>query len=144
MKTESYIMSEEKDIRWKQRFMNYKKALNQLSEGLEVENPTELEKEGIIQRFEYTFDLAWKTLKDYLQYQGYQDITGSRDTFREAFKSGLIESGDVWMRMIESRNLTSHTYDEDTAANILESITQEYFPLFMALKKRLETELDPN
>ncbi|HEX6982169.1 MAG TPA: nucleotidyltransferase substrate binding protein [Balneolaceae bacterium] len=133
-------MSKEKDIRWQQRFMNYEKALNQLAEGLDVANPTELEQEGIIQRFEYTFDLSWKTLKDYLQYQGYQDITGSRDTFREAFKSELIESGEVWMRMIESRNLTSHTYDEETAANILESITEEYFPLFLQLKKRLEIE----
>lgn len=124
--------------------MNYEKALKQLAEGVNVSNPSELEKEGIIQRFEYTFDLAWKTLKDYLQYQGYQDITGSRDAFREGFKSGLIGSGEVWMRMIESRNLTSHTYDEDTATNILESIIHEYFPLFIALKKRLQTELDSN
>lgn len=129
------------DIRWKQRFTNYEKALNQLADGLDVKSPTKLEQEGIIQRFEYTFDLAWKVLKDFLQYQGYHEITGSRDAFREAFKNGVIENGDVWMRMIENRNLTSHTYDEDTAENIFISIQNEYFPLFLKLKKRLEKEL---
>lgn len=133
-------MSKHKDIRWEQRFSNYSKALNQLTEGLTIEDPSDLEKEGIIQRFEYTFDLAWKTLKDYLKLQGYTDITGSRDTFREAFSLGLIEDGDIWMEMIESRNLTSHTYNEETASEILESIRDDYFSLFRALQSRLEQE----
>lgn len=133
-------MSKHKDIRWEQRFSNYSKALNQLTEGLTIEDPSDLEKEGIIQRFEYTFDLAWKTLKDYLKLQGYTDITGSRDTFREAFSLGLIEDGDIWMEMIESRNLTPHTYNEETASEILESIRDDYFSLFRALQSRLEQE----
>lgn len=127
------------DIRWKQRFVNYKKALDQLANGLDLESPSKLEQKGIIQRFEYTFDLSWKVLKDYLKYQGYENITGSRDTFREAFKNGLIENGDGWMEMIQSRNLSSHTYDEDTAAN-MERISDEYILLFIELKGRLEKE----
>ncbi len=132
---------EEPDIRWKQRFENFEKALNQLSAGLQIEAPSDLEREGIIQRFEYTFDLAWKTLKDFLEYQGYQDITGSRDTFREAFKQGLISEGERWMKMIESRNLTSHVYDEETAKEIFESVKQEYLSLYIDLKDRLKKEL---
>lgn len=133
-------MGKENDIRWQQRFSNYKKALTQLSEGLNVKNPSELEREGIIQRFEYTFDLAWKTLKDYLEYQGYQDITGSRDSFKEAFNLGLLSDGEAWMRMIESRNLTSHVYDKNTADKIFSSIRDEYFSLFIALNERLKKE----
>jgi len=133
-------MTEKSDIRWEQRFVNYKNALGLLEEGLEIADPSKLEREGIIQRFEYTFDLAWKTLKDYLDYQGYQDITGSRDAFRQAFKVGIISDGEVWMRMIESRNLTSHVYDEETANDILDSIGKEYYPLFIALKDQLEPE----
>lgn len=133
-------MSEQKDIRWQQRFMNYKKALGQLADGLDIEHPSDLEREGIIQRFEYTFDLAWKTLKDYLEFQGITDITGSRDTFREAFSFGIIEKGELWMEMIESRNLTSHTYNEETASKILESIRNEYYSLFISLDAHLNEE----
>lgn len=133
-------MSKQNDIRWEQRFMNYKKALAQLANGLDIEEPSDLEREGIIQRFEYTFDLAWKTLKDYLEFQGIADITGSRDTFREAFSFGMIEKGDLWMEMIESRNLTSHTYNEETASKILESIRNEYLSLFKSLEERLIEE----
>jgi nucleotidyltransferase substrate binding protein (TIGR01987 family) len=133
-------MSKQNDIRWELRFMNYKKALAQLANGLDIEEPSDLEREGIIQRFEYTFDLAWKTLKDYLEFQGIADITGSRDTFREAFSFGMIEKGDLWMEMIESRNLTSHTYNEETASKILESIRNEYLSLFKSLEERLIEE----
>lgn len=133
-------MTGDTDIRWIQRFVNYKNALVLLEEGLEIETPSKLEREGIIQRFEYTFDLAWKTLKDFLEYQGYQGITGSRDTFREAFKQGIITDGEVWMQMIEIRNLTSHVYDEETAAEILNSIKEDYFSLFVRLNERLNTE----
>lgn len=120
----------------------FKKALSQLTDGLEVENPSDLEREGIIQRFEYTFDLAWKTLKDYLEFQGYQDLTGSRDSFRQAYRQGLISDGDVWMQMIESRNLTSHIYDEETAEEIFNSIKEDYFSLFITLSERLSKESD--
>lgn len=82
---------------------------------MQKEEFTDLEREGLIQRFEYTYELAWNTMKDYLEDQGYRDITGSKDTVKQAFQSGLITDGETWFDMIESRKLTSHTYDEETA-----------------------------
>jgi nucleotidyltransferase substrate binding protein (TIGR01987 family) len=133
-------MSQE-DIRWEQRFSNYRKALGKLRETVnyiqnEVENketPSVLDdivKQGLIQSFEYTHELAWKVIKDYFTDQGNPNITGSRDATREAFQLGLIADGDAWMDMIKSRNLTSHTYDEDTANHIYQQILKAYFPAF--------------
>ena len=96
-----------------------------------------LEKQGAIQAFEFTHELAWKSLKDFLQARGNQELFGSRDVTREAFKLGLIEDGQNWMEMIKSRNLTSHTYDEATAEDILEMIKYTYYDLFIALENRL-------
>lgn len=120
------------DIRWKQRFHNFEKALKKLRLGVEKSLSTinELEKEGIIQRFEFTHELAWNVMRDYFIYQGYTNITGSRDAFREAFKIGLIENGEVWMDMIKSRNLTSHTYEEEIANEIYNKIVNEYYNEF--------------
>lgn len=119
-------------IRWKQRFHNFEKALKKLRLGVEKSLSTinELEKEGIIQRFEFTHELAWNVMRDYFIYQGYTNITGSRDAFREAFKIGLIENGEVWMDMIKSRNLTSHTYEEEIANEIYNKIVNEYYNEF--------------
>lgn len=96
------------EVRWKQRLQNYGKALSQLNKFLTKTELNELEEQGIIQSFEYTHELAWKTKKDFLLSRGVSNLYGSKDTAREAFKLGLIESGDVWMDMIKSRNLTSH------------------------------------
>ena len=126
------------DIRWQQRFSNYKRALAQLSKFMEVEELNDLEKQGLIQAFEYTHELAWKTLSDFLAYQGHTGINGSRDASREAFKLGLVEKGEVWMDMIKSRNLTSHTYNEDVTEEITNSIIYDYYPAFNALKIKLE------
>ena len=98
---------------------------------------SELEQQGLIQGFEYTHELAWKTLKDFLVARGVQNLYGSRDTTREAFKQGLIENGEVWMDMIDKRNLTSHTYDEETAAAVVEDILNTYFGEFGGLLTRL-------
>ena len=119
-----------KDIRWIQRFNNYNKALNQLQEAVELmknRELTRLEKQGVVQAFEYTHELAWKSLKDFLEDRGNTDIYGSRDATKEAFRLGLIESGEVWMQMIKSRNLTSHTYDESIADDIIMLIRDLYF-----------------
>lgn len=128
------------DIRWIQRFNNYKNALHQLEEAMVLMDQrvlTRLEKQGTIQAFEFTHELAWKTLKDFLQSRGYQDLFGSKDVTREAFKLELIEDGQSWMDMIKSRNLTSHTYDESTADEILEVVKNIYFKLFKSLEDRL-------
>ncbi len=130
----------EKDIRWIQRFNNYKKAFNQLAEAVELMEKRELsrlEKQGVVQAFEYTHELAWKTLKDFLEMKGVLDLYGSRDVTREAFKVGLIENGEVWMEMIKSRNLTSHTYDEETIEEIVNLIQNVYFPAFSAMKEKM-------
>jgi nucleotidyltransferase substrate binding protein (TIGR01987 family) len=130
-----------KDIRWIQRFSNFVKALDQLSEAIELSEQrplTRLEEQGLIQAFEYTHELAWNTLKDFLEERGVQKLYGSRDAAREAFKAGLLENGDVWMKMIDSRNLTSHTYDESTANKIVSAVIESYFAEFQSLKNTLE------
>jgi nucleotidyltransferase substrate binding protein (TIGR01987 family) len=129
------------DIRWKQRFANYEKALGQLDEALKVISPTLLERAGIIQMFEFTSELAWNTLRDYLLNQGINDITGSRDAIRKAFKHGIIEDGTNWMKMLESRNLTSHIYDEKVAESILLDVRNIYHKLFIELQTTLLTKL---
>ena len=129
------------DIRWIQRFNNFKKAFSQLEEAekLAQQRPlSKLEEQGCIQAFEYTHELAWKTLKDFLENRGVQNLYGSKDTTRAAFKTGLIGNGDIWMDMLLSRNLTSHTYDDTTADNIVSAIHSDYFSEFRALKAKLD------
>jgi len=133
-----------RDIRWQQRFANYKKALVQLKEAVELkaQRPlSKLEKQGVIQAFKFTHELAWNVLKDFLEDQGNQTIKGSKDATREAFKVSLIADGERWMAMIQSRNLTSHTYDEQTAEYLVASIISEYFPLFATLQTEMERYL---
>jgi len=129
------------DIRWHQRFSNYEKALTQLQDAVALSEKRELsplEKQGLIQAFEYTHELAWKVLKDFLQSRGNLDIYGSKDATREAFASGLIEDGETWMSMIKSRNLTSHTYDEKTVEEIVNLILGGYVPAFSSLYIKLQ------
>ncbi|MCO6453335.1 MAG: nucleotidyltransferase substrate binding protein [Caldilineales bacterium] len=129
------------DIRWIQRFNHYTNALAQLRDAVELaqQRPlSRLEEQGLIQAFEFTHELAWNSLKDFLESRGVQNLYGSKDTTREAFKTELIENGDVWMEMIQSRNLTSHTYDETTAAQIASAIRNSYFAEFEALRIKLE------
>ena len=129
------------DIRWRQRFSNYKKALAQLQSAASLSEErglSLLEKQGLIQAFEYTHELAWKTMKDFLEYRGTTEpIYGSKDATRQAFSVGLITDGDVWMQMIKSRNLTSHTYDEETVEEIIDLILGSYVFAFEALEKKL-------
>jgi nucleotidyltransferase substrate binding protein (TIGR01987 family) len=129
------------DIRWIQRFSHFTKALSQLREAVALaqERPlSKLEEQGLIQAFEFTHELAWNTLKDFLEERGVQNLYGSKDATREAFKTGLIENGEAWMNMIQSRNLTSHTYDEAVAAEIASAIRATYFAEFEALRIKLE------
>ena len=127
------------DIRWKQRLNNFNLALKQLNSGfdlLQQRQLSELEEQGMIQAFEYTHELAWNLLKDYLtEYGGAVGLIGSRDTTREAFKRGLIENGELWMEMISSRNLSSHTYNEETAQKIIDIIPQ-YHQEFIYLQTK--------
>jgi nucleotidyltransferase substrate binding protein (TIGR01987 family) len=134
----------DQDIRWQQRFANYKKALVQLKSAVELSKQralSQLEKQGVIQAFEFTHELAWNVLKDYLEDQGMQNINGSKDTTRAAFKVALIVNGEQWMAMIQSRNLSSHTYNEQTAEQLVAAILSVYFPLFEALQTEMENHL---
>jgi nucleotidyltransferase substrate binding protein (TIGR01987 family) len=128
------------DIRWIQRLDNWTKALAQLNRFMERQELNELEEQGLIQCFEYNHELAWKTQKDFLEAQGVGDLFGSKTVAREAFAAGLIDDGKVWMDMIESRNLTSHTYNEETTQKIVADITDRYYDAFCTLHRKL-TEL---
>ncbi|KFI21553.1 nucleotidyltransferase substrate binding protein [Nitrosococcus oceani] len=128
------------DIRWQQRYANYRRALAHLNNAVALsrERPlSELEQQGLIQSFEFTHELAWNCLKDYLQYQGEQGLMGSRDATRKAFSVGLIGQGEVWMDMIASRNRTTHTYNRATAQAIVEAVIERYQPQFVRLDQRL-------
>lgn len=128
------------DIRWIQRLENYQKALSRLAAAVALsrERPlSDLEQQGLVQAFEFTHELAWNCLKDFLESRGTSDLFGSKDATREAFAGGLIENGEVWMNMIRHRNLSTHTYNEETVKEIVASITSDYFAEFGRLQTRL-------
>jgi nucleotidyltransferase substrate binding protein (TIGR01987 family) len=127
------------DIRWIQRLNHFSKALSQLKRFIDKGDLNELEKQGLIQSFEYTYELAWNTLKDYFESQGETNLHGSRDVFRLAFRRDIIEDGETWMDMIKCRTLTVHTYDEKIAEKIASDITNRYYPEFMTLAKRMKS-----
>jgi nucleotidyltransferase substrate binding protein (TIGR01987 family) len=133
------------DIRWKQRFSNYKKALSQLTKAVLLANSrklSDLEQQGLIQLFKFTQELSWNMLRDYLRDQGVQNIHGSKDSVREAFAIELIRNGEVWMDMIRDRNRSSHTYNLETAASIAEHILNDYYPQFLQLEKAFQDLVD--
>jgi nucleotidyltransferase substrate binding protein (TIGR01987 family) len=126
-------MAANPDVRWRQRFQNFQKAFSQLANAAKLAKErelTDLEQQGLIQAFEFTHELAWNTLKDFLESRGRSNLFGSKDATREAFAGGLIENGDAWMKMIENRNETTHTYDEETADEIGEAILSQYVAEF--------------
>jgi|SRR6266498_2170867 len=129
------------DIRWEQRLSNYSTALTQLTKAVELarQRPlTDLEKQGLIQAFEFTHELAWNVMKDYFAFQGNPSITGSRDAVRESFNKGLITDGEAWMEMIKSRNQSSHTYNQKVAEEITDKIVTCYYTLFHAFLLRMQ------
>ena len=126
------------DLRWKQRFMNFCKAYNLLSKFIQKGDLNEMEQQGLIHSFVFTYELSGYLLKDYYEDQGDANMQGSRDAFRLAFRRGLINDGENWMDMIESRKLSAHTYNEDTANLVLGKITNIYFDLFTALKNTFQ------
>ena len=140
----------EQDIRWEQRYSNYRKALQQLIIAVNIlsdnsnKNYDDIEdiiQEALIKRFEYTHELAWNVMKDYAEYQGNMNVKGSRDATREAFKMKLFnneEEASVWLDMIKSRNISSHTYNQETADEIAQIIIEDYYPLFINFEQTME------
>ena len=129
-----------KEIRWKQRFENIDKSYKLLKKYSNQEITTELERAGIIQFFEMTFELAWKVLKDYLESEGYM-VKSPRETVKQAFQIGLIDNGHIWIDALSNRNLTTHTYDEELATKMTSEILNAYLPELDKLYNKLSEEL---
>jgi nucleotidyltransferase substrate binding protein (TIGR01987 family) len=133
-------MNRNEDIRWKQRLANFTKALAQLEKFVsQAPDLNEMEQQGLIQSFEYNFELSWNVIKDFYEDQGAVGLQGSRDAYRMAFNRGLIRDGKAWMDMIESRKKTTHTYDERTAKEVVQLILATYYPMFKELYLALLT-----
>jgi nucleotidyltransferase substrate binding protein (TIGR01987 family) len=131
--------------RWVQRFDNYKKALAQLDDAVALSTSrslSDLEQQGLVKAFEFTFELAWNMLKDYLHEQGFADIYGSKSAIRVAFREGLLENGETWMDMAQSRNVSSHTYNVDTAREIVDAILNSYSVEFRKLAATMNRQYE--
>ena len=129
-----------KDIRWKQRFQNFERAFKLLEDTIGIKDPSIVERAGMVQFFEMTFELSWKLLKDFQEAEGFI-IRSPRDSIKQAFQAGFIENGHTWMDALENRNLTVHAYEEKIAIEIEKRIREEYYPILLDLysnfKKRL-------
>jgi nucleotidyltransferase substrate binding protein (TIGR01987 family) len=125
-------MNDNEDIRWKQRFENYEKAYLLLEKAAEIKNPSETERAGMIQFFEMAFELSWKLLKDYLAAEGYV-IKSPRQAIKQAAQAEVIKNSHQWLDALEDRNLTVHTYHEETAVQVEDKIRNSYLPLLRDL-----------
>ena len=130
------------DVRWEQRFQNFSKAMQYLENALQIPQPDIVQKAGIIQFFEMSFELAWNMVKDYLLEQGFVDVKSPRGALKKAFEMGLIENGHHWMDLLLDRNLTVHTYDEQKATDMEQLIQNKYFPLLKELLIRFKNKID--
>ena len=133
-------MDQLKDVRWKQRFTNFGKSYNLLNQYIDQPIETELERAGIIQFFEISFELSWKLMKDYLEAQELS-VKSPRETIKKAYQIGLIDDGHVWIDALSDRNLTVHTYNEDMAKKMVSDIIKVYFPELKKLYDKLVKEL---
>lgn len=131
---------ENDDIRWKQRFQNFEKSLQYLEQALNIPEPDIIQKAGLIQFFEMSFELAWNVLKDYLEEQGFVEIKSPRSALKKSFETGLIPDGHSWMKLLEDRNITSHAYDEATVEMITRLVRQKYYPLLKQLYDTLNSK----
>ena len=116
--------------RWEQRLESYHKALSRLAEivnASKLRALNDFERDGLVQRFEFTHELSWKLMKAYAEYQGYEGIGGSRDATRKAFEMNLIPDGQIWMDMIKSRNDISHNYDDEIATDVVDNILNVFY-----------------
>ncbi len=120
------------DVRYKQRFNNFEKSFSLLKSALEIKAPSIVEKAGVIQFFEITFELSWKMMKDYLEFLGYA-INSPRNAIKQAFTIDIVEDGSLWLEILVDRNLTVHTYDENMANEVYGKIKNQYYPLLLEL-----------
>ncbi|HIJ95117.1 MAG TPA: nucleotidyltransferase [Desulfuromonadales bacterium] len=128
------------DIRWKQRFDNYCRAFSQLNKAVEVhfsQSDNELIQMALVKAFEMTFELAWKTMKDYLRFNGI-DVKLPREVIKQAFANDIIVDGQLWIYMLENRNVMAHVYDEARAQATVQLICQQYMPALIQLHQFLQ------
>lgn len=132
------------DIRWKQRFQNYEKAFHRLSRAINVVKATpddDLLQSGLVQTYEYTFELAWKTLKDYLELEGFI-LRSPRETIRQGFQSGYITNAEDWLQALSDRNLTVHIYDDEIISRVLKDIFERYFFILQTFYETFKLKID--
>ncbi len=129
-----------KTIRFRQRFANFEKSVNALERAVKIKNPSETEKGGIIQFYEIAFELAWKTIKDYLEAGGFI-VKSPREAIKQAFQIELITNGETWLEALDDRNLTTHIYDEQIAEKIVSKIKSSYFPMLKELYSKFSDEI---
>ena len=124
----------DEDVRWRQRFDNFRKSLALLETAIKVDRPDQLQRAGIVKYFEMTFELSWKLMKDYLEDQGFLNIRSPREAVKKTFEIGIISDGSQWLQGLEDRNLTAHTYNEETALQVDTMIRETYYILFKKLQ----------
>ncbi len=132
----------EENIRWKERFESFSKALGQLEQALLLKSFSLLEKDGVIKRFEFTVELAWKTLQDFLNERGHPKVKGPKPVIKQAFQDEIIVEGQSWIDMLDDRNKSTHLYDESLASEIFDKIQNQYFALLTEFKKTISEELN--
>ncbi|MCL2843852.1 MAG: nucleotidyltransferase substrate binding protein [Chitinivibrionia bacterium] len=132
------------NLRWKQRFQNFENAYNVLVRMMERKKLTpndEAVEMALIQSFEFTYELAWNTMKDYLEFEGFDNLAGSKQVIRTAFQAGLIENAEGWLNAVQKRNIASHTYDENVLSEGVVFVSKDYFPLVSKLYNDLKIKL---
>jgi nucleotidyltransferase substrate binding protein (TIGR01987 family) len=129
-----------KNIRWRQRFENFIKSLDLLKQAVEIKEMNEIERGGLIQFFEISFELAWKTMKDYLESEGYL-LKSPREVIKQAFQIELINKGEIWLNALNDRNLIAHTYDEEVSLKLEVLIKTKYFPILQYLQQNLKNKI---
>lgn len=124
--------------RWKERKEDLKNAVTRLQEALNEENVTDIVIDGVLHRFEFSFELAWKTMKDYLEYMGIIEKIGSpREIIKSAFKAELIEDGEGWIELMLARNTLSHLYSEEESRKIYDKIKEKYITMLKELTEKI-------
>ena len=134
-------MANNDDVRWRQRFEHLDRACDRLIEATDILDPSDLERTGLIKLYEMAFELSWKTLKDLLNFEGFEDVVSPKAMLRTAHEAGWIDAIDVWLRMLDARNRASHVYDESEAVSLVADIGDAYVAELATLRDRLAARL---
>ena len=132
---------EERKPKWLERLSIFKNAITRMAEVIDIYKQRSLnpfERDSLIKRFEFSYEMAWKLMMSYEKENGVSELLGSKDVVRHAFNMSLIDNGEAWLEMIDDRNKTSHLYDEEMAADVIDEIINTYYPLFLELRKKMD------